>query len=356
MLARYVSGTADPAVRSSIEARLLEEPELQVEIDRLRVVWESAAAALHNLPEAEIDSAWRRLTAALELLETSAQGQSRRAGGGQATGASGGANPPLRARAPSRGRWRNVFVAGTLLAAAVAAVWTFVPRAPAPDAGAPVAAREFVAEIGVPLSLTLADGSLVILAPGSRLSAVESDGPRREVNLEGRAYFSVRADPQRPFFVHASGTITRVLGTSFDVRAFPGTAATEVVVRSGRVTVRPSSAAEADARSLSDGDRAIIDPAGPIEVQHGADVDALLGWTAGNLVFRSTPLRDVVPELEAWFGLDIMISDSVIAARRITATFAGEPAEVVLDAVAELVAARVERTGREVIFVPFRSR
>jgi ferric-dicitrate binding protein FerR (iron transport regulator) len=122
------------------------------------------------------------------------------------------------------------------------------------------------------------------------------------------------------------------------------------------VTVRPSSAAEADARSLSDGDRAIIDPAGPIEVQHGADVDALLGWTAGNLVFRSTPLRDVVPELEAWFGLDIMISDPVIAARRITATFAGEPAEVVLDAVAELVAARVERTGREVIFVPFRSR
>ena len=55
-----------------------------------------------------------------------------------------------------------------------------------------------------------------------------------------------------------------------------------------------------------------------------ADVDALIGWTTGALAFRGTPLRDVVPELEGWFDLQIRIADSGLGDRRITATFHGE--------------------------------
>jgi ferric-dicitrate binding protein FerR (iron transport regulator) len=203
----------------------------------------------------------------------------------------------------------------------------------------------------------LADGSRAVLAPGSRLTETDpAAGASRSVRLDGRAYFEVLPDPARPFRVEAGGTVTRVLGTKFDVRAYAGTSATEVVVRSGRVAVRPASLPEAGAHPLSPGERATLGADGSVVIESGVDVDALIGWTSGTLAFRGTPLRDVVPELEGWFDLEIRLADSALGGRRITATFDGEPRDVVLGAVAELVDARVDRDGRRVVFTPFRSR
>ena len=245
-----------------------------------------------------------------------------------------------------------------MLAAAMLAAVLLVPTrraGPPPPGPSAISSQRHAAPAGAPLTLTLSDGSRVVLAPGSHLVEATTSGERR-VMLEGRAYFDVVPDESRPFLVDAGGTRTRVLGTRFDVRAYPGSGATEVLVRSGRVSVSRSSEARPAVRPLGTGDRVRVTVDGGMELESGLDVEALLAWTGGNLVFRGTPLRDVVPELEGWFGVTIRISDPTLAGRRITATFVGEPEDVVLGAVAELVGARVERSGRQVVFVPFRRR
>lgn len=96
---------------------------------------------------------------------------------------------------------------------------------------------------GTAISLvSLTDGSTIKLRPGSRISyrldGEASNGhSKREVSLEGEAFFEVTKDPRRPFFVYANGLVTRVIGTSFTVTAYKNQEAVRVEVSTGKVAV-----------------------------------------------------------------------------------------------------------------------
>ncbi len=93
------------------------------------------------------------------------------------------------------------------------------------------------AKEGKPLNLYLADGSIVILNGGSSLT-YKSAFPDsiREVHLLGEAYFDISHNPAKPFIVHSGKVRTRVLGTAFNVKAYPGQE--EILVRVIRGKVR----------------------------------------------------------------------------------------------------------------------
>src|SRR5690606_23322087 len=59
----------------------------------------------------------------------------------------------------------------------------------------------------------------------------------REVRLKGEAFFNVHRDPEKPFMVYADEVVTRVLGTSFNVRAYEDDGEITVAVRTGKVSV-----------------------------------------------------------------------------------------------------------------------
>jgi hypothetical protein len=86
--------------------------------------------------------------------------------------------------------------------------------------------------------LKLADGSRITLQPSSEIFVRTSfDGSKREVELKGEAFFHVKRDPARPFFVYAGDVVTKVLGTSFNIRAYENDGEVTVAVRTGRVSV-----------------------------------------------------------------------------------------------------------------------
>lgn len=89
-----------------------------------------------------------------------------------------------------------------------------------------------------PQLLTLSDGTEVVLEPlsGLRFNKNFSDD-KREVYLAGEAFFKVKRDTLRPFLVYANEVITKVLGTSFNVRAVQGDGEITVVVKTGKVSV-----------------------------------------------------------------------------------------------------------------------
>lgn len=85
--------------------------------------------------------------------------------------------------------------------------------------------------------IVLPDGSIVLLAAQSKLSFAGSFGNRREVFLVGEAFFDISRDPGKPFFVFTKDITTKVLGTSFRVRAYATDQKTLVTVKTGKVSV-----------------------------------------------------------------------------------------------------------------------
>lgn len=104
---------------------------------------------------------------------------------------------------------------------------------------------DFVEKINTtrsPLLVTLEDGSKITLAPESKLRyAKKFSEIKREVYLTGEAFFDIRKDANRPFFVYANELVTKVLGTSFIIKAYQASKEVTVEVKTGRVSVFPKS-------------------------------------------------------------------------------------------------------------------
>nr|WP_242689074.1 FecR domain-containing protein [Pedobacter sp. SYSU D00535] len=93
-------------------------------------------------------------------------------------------------------------------------------------------------EVSNPGIIRLPDNSTVILRPGSKIRYADSfTSSKREVYLEGEAFFEVTKDARRPFIVRTEELITKVLGTSFSVKAYKNDKAFSVKVNTGKVSV-----------------------------------------------------------------------------------------------------------------------
>jgi len=97
---------------------------------------------------------------------------------------------------------------------------------------------EKINEQAAPLRINLEDGSIVTLHQHSKLAYPRQFGDRnRNVILVGEAFFKVSRDSERPFYIYANEVVTKVLGTSFRIRAFEKEPDVTVQVSTGRVSV-----------------------------------------------------------------------------------------------------------------------
>ena len=202
----------------------------------------------------------------------------------------------------------------------------------------------------------LVDGSRVSLAPESRLTVPAAfDGPRREVTLEGEAYFDVVHDTTRPFAVRAREAVVDDIGTRFAVRAYRSERAVRVVVTHGQVQLRSRSAPAGSGALLDPGMLARIDSAGATAVRTGVDTARYVSWRTGRLDFSGTRLGDVAVELGRWYDVDVRLADPALAERRLTARVDGLALARVLDQLAISLDVRVTRRGRTVTLAPTES-
>jgi transmembrane sensor len=90
-----------------------------------------------------------------------------------------------------------------------------------------------------PQIITLSDGSSVLLQPDSKLSYPKIfTGNERKVYLSGEGFFEISKNPKKPFFVYANEIVTKVVGTSFRVKAYSDQPDVEILVRTGKVKVK----------------------------------------------------------------------------------------------------------------------
>jgi ferric-dicitrate binding protein FerR (iron transport regulator) len=165
--------------------------------------------------------------------------------------------------------------------------------------------------------ISLREGGRIVLAPQSSIESEESAHGARTINLAGEAYFDVASRADAPFVVRTGSTVTRVLGTQFNVRRYEDERATIVTVVRGRVGVhidRRTTASPNDSTqsaTLGEGMLAVADSVVTTRTTRDAgDAD----WTQGYLVFRNAPVQDVLAALGRWYGYRFTFADSTVSA------------------------------------------
>ena len=159
------------------------------------------------------------------------------------------------------------------------------------------------------------DGYDEVYVPnGERMQVLFQDG--RKVYLEGEAWFEVAKNKNRPFIVDISYMDIKVLGTTFDVKAYPEEEAIFVALETGSIELKSRSF---KSYQLRPGEKAVYNKAsGRCEVLRSHDVKMYSAWRRNVLVFKSAPLSDVMKTLARTYDISFDVKDS--AALRYTYT------------------------------------
>jgi transmembrane sensor len=177
------------------------------------------------------------------------------------------------------------------------------------DLVSPIASKQIAAVNGKMINVTLADGTKVWLNGGSKLTYPERfRGDKREITLVGEAFLDVAHDAQKSFIVHTGAIRTQVLGTSFNIKAYPEDHVVKVDVLSGKVGVIGASnnAKRSQTIFLTPAQEVVFNIDNNLAVKKEmVDVNALTAWRNGELVFKNMPLPEVLNTIEHRFNVKI---------------------------------------------------
>jgi transmembrane sensor len=192
-------------------------------------------------------------------------------------------------------------------------------------------AREIVAERGERVSAQLQDGTRVILNADSRLVlSLDFMSGNREVELTGEALFAVAEAADEPFRVMTEDAVVEVLGTEFNLRAYPEEEV-ELVVVNGAVAFGARTGPDHASDVVDGGWRAAMSEAGAVTLEQISSLDPYVAWTAGRLVYDATPFFRVASELERRFDVSIVVDDEAVLHHRVTGTFEDDSLERILE-------------------------
>lgn len=237
-------------------------------------------------------------------------------------------------------QWLKTVGLWVAMVVAVPMLWTGYHRVAAPRSETGM--KEYRTVAGQRARLTLPDSSTIILAPQSRVRYAADFGTtsNRTVVLDGQALFTVTHSAGAPFIVRAGSVATHVLGTSFAVRRYATDTAVRVIVAEGRVSVGSA--------VLTTGDVALATDT-QVAVSRSTAVGEQLGWTNDRLVFSHVLLRDVIPELERWYGITIDVADPVLLDRLVVATLDRVTAREAVELIAYAVKGQATTTGTHTV-------
>lgn len=179
------------------------------------------------------------------------------------------------------------------------------------------------AEIYVPkgerMQMMFQDGTKVYINSDSYMRYPRKFGiSERKVELKGEAYFVVAKNENRPFVVSLNGPSIRVLGTSFNVEAYPDDDDIKVNLDEGRINLKLLSDVEVP---VSPGECVIYNKSTrSYRVKRNADTGASSVWKSNVIAFKDTPLDDVLTRLGRWYNVDFEVENDIPSDLHITLT------------------------------------
>lgn len=170
-------------------------------------------------------------------------------------------------------------------------------------------------------SIVLPDSTHVWLNSGSKLTFNSNFKNGRKVSLEGEAFFSVAKDKNHPFRVKTTDVDVEVLGTKFNMKAYPDEKSVSTTLVEGSVNISSKYG-----RALMKPDQKLVfDKASKqMTVLELSDTAPETEWKDGRFVFRNETLAELKPKLERWFDVDIVFGDEQVKNRKFTGVLGRE--------------------------------
>ncbi len=347
----------DPSATLFWQEWLATHPDRAADVETAKDLLEGIRLGFNDITDAELESRIQATVAALEnrnqFLENS--------------------GPPTQSPTRLRATW---LVATGLVLALLAGWYAFWPgEAATPEVltyqrvierGKP-SFREVVNTTAAPRKVLLPDSSYVTLAPKGRLSydIPSADKARRVVYLTGEAFFEVGRNPARPFLVYANGIVTKVLGTSFTVKAYEDETDITVAVRSGRVSVfAPDKSATTTARDdnavfekLDDGIVLTANQQATYRPESNRLLKTIVAQQAvihpeklpTQTVFEEVPVSRILDQLEAGYSITIIYNELDMKDCLLTAKFTDETLQDKIKLICASIGATYETIDAQII-------
>jgi transmembrane sensor len=212
---------------------------------------------------------------------------------------------------------------------------------------------EIVSGSGIRKTVILPDGSKVWLNASSKIKfdASMNDKPTRSVYLSGEAFFDVTENKRKPFIIKTDKVAIKVLGTSFNVKAYTGEENTETTLIEGmiefnlldrpeqklilkpheKLAVNELSKSGFQKQNVKKNRQLVIESIKPVTIGNRKYIEET-SWTENKLVFENETLRELLPRLQRWYNVKIDVKDAQIMDYNFTGVLEKETLEEALSA------------------------
>jgi transmembrane sensor len=170
--------------------------------------------------------------------------------------------------------------------------------------------------------LLLGDSTQVWLNAASSLEFPDQfDGTSREVFLSGEAFFDVKHADKIPFIIHTGNIATTVLGTSFNIKAYPGQKTIIISVSRGKVKITRKNNVVA---MLTKGQQVKLKEDGDEMMVKNIPSDGIAAWQQGNIVYDDETLGDIIADMQRVYNANIRITNTDLQNLKISTSFKRE--------------------------------
>lgn len=201
-------------------------------------------------------------------------------------------------------------------------------------------------------TFNLPDGTLVSLNSNTHLKYPKKfEGNTREVIIEGEAFFEVKPDKKKPFIIHAGKAQIKVLGTSFNVNAYPSASLLEVIVKTGKVQVlnNPAEPKQNNELILAPGDKGTLVYSSNQLVKTTNLNPNFIAWKTHDLIFKATSLGEVIGTLEKVYKVNIRLADPKLSGLLLTAHFNDYSLDFILKVIESTFQMETQKTDGQYI-------
>ena len=323
LLARYLAETASEEEIEQVNAWLAQSPANERELATYRLIWDHSAHAAKTSFPVNTDAAWNRMKAKMAKPAPATAPETPKPAAREID-----FTPKTVQRKLPITVWAAAMVALALLAFG----WFHFQSTKSGE-------TQRIATTNNTSDSVLPDGTKVFLNYNSSLSyPANFNGDLRTVSLQGEAFFDVKPDAEHPFVINANGTEIRVLGTSFNVKAYKE-APVRVDVSTGKVEV--SKASQKIQLLKGQGAEVLDDTIRGLEANRN-----MLSYHTQVYDFNAADLNEVITSIRDGYHVDVRLSNQQIAQCRLTIRFEKEPLDATLSVIAETLDLNLRKEGK----------
>ncbi len=185
--------------------------------------------------------------------------------------------------------------------------------------------QELSSPAGMRSQVILPDGSVMWLnAQSSVKYSIPFTKRQRVIELKGEAFLNVVKNKKVPFIVKSAETSVEVLGTQFNVKAYPGDQNIQVALLEGKVRFHVDKENHSKFLELTPGDYIVYNKEDSQTSRTNTNVEKYIAWHNNVLVLDETPMEEVAVLLERWYGVKVIIQDEELKKYKFTTTFDNE--------------------------------